>query len=55
MILRRGKWETVLKLATVFEDRLRADHPDLVEEMEGVAQGADVDFISILALNVRSE
>jgi hypothetical protein len=55
MISEPQQWETVLKLATVFEDRLRADHPDLVEEIEGVAQGGDVDFISILALNVRSE
>ncbi|GJN87683.1 hypothetical protein Rhopal_000638-T1 [Rhodotorula paludigena] len=48
-------WDDVLQKAATFEAPLRSQHPDLVEEMEGVADGAGVDFVSILALNVRSE
>lgn len=49
------QWETVLEKARQFDVPLRANHPDLVEEMEGVAEGAGVDYIVILALNTRSE
>ncbi|GAA6053569.1 hypothetical protein JCM3770_005199 [Rhodotorula araucariae] len=48
-------WEQVLEQAAKFEAPLRAAHPDLVEEIEGVAEGAGVDFLAVLALNVRSE
>ncbi|BGP36155.1 hypothetical protein JCM10449v2_000053 [Rhodotorula kratochvilovae] len=48
-------WEQVLEHATKFEAPLRAAHPDLIDEIEGVAEGAGVDFLPILALNVRSE
>lgn len=30
-------------------------YPDLLEEMQGVADGADVPLASIIALNVRTE
>lgn len=50
-----AQWDDVLQKAATFEAPLRSQHPDLVEEMEGMAEGAGVDFVSILALNVRSE
>jgi hypothetical protein len=53
--LKPAQWETVLKMAKPFDEKLRANHPDLVEEMEGVAKGAEVEYMSILSLNVRSE
>jgi isopenicillin-N N-acyltransferase-like protein len=42
-------------MAAIFEPKLRDTQSDLVEEMEGIAEGAGVDFMSVLALNVRSE
>lgn len=44
-----------MEKAKQFDAPLRAAHPDLVEEMEGVAEGAGVDYMVILALNTRSE
>jgi isopenicillin-N N-acyltransferase like protein len=49
------QWESVLEKAKQFDAPLRANHPDLVEEMEGVAEGAGVEYTVILALNTRSE
>ncbi|GAA5912654.1 hypothetical protein JCM6882_004702 [Rhodosporidiobolus microsporus] len=48
-------WDRVLEAARLFDAPLRSGHPDLVEEMEGVAEGAQVPFVEILALNCRSE
>jgi isopenicillin-N N-acyltransferase-like protein len=41
--------------ATKFLSALENKHSRYVEEMRGVASGADVDFLDILALNVRTE
>ncbi|GAA6025232.1 hypothetical protein JCM10207_001411 [Rhodosporidiobolus poonsookiae] len=48
-------WDRVLQAARLFDAPLRKQHPDLIEEIEGVAEGARVPFEEILALNCRSE
>lgn len=48
-------WPTVRTAAVRFLPMLKASWPAYVEEMEGLADGAGVDFESILALNVRTE
>ncbi|GAA5865216.1 hypothetical protein JCM8547_008317 [Rhodosporidiobolus lusitaniae] len=48
-------WDKVLQAARQFDEPLRGKHADLVEEMEGVAEGAEVPYEEILALNCRSE
>ena len=48
-------WPAVQGVAQKFEPNLKTLCPDLVDEMRGVADGAGVDFESILALNVRTE
>ncbi|KAI9695476.1 MAG: hypothetical protein M1820_008578 [Bogoriella megaspora] len=51
----RLNWNQVCDTALKFLPFLESRHPDLVEEMKGVASGAGVPFPSILALNVRTE
>ena len=34
---------------------IRAYRPDLIEEMEGIAEGAGLDFGTILLMNARTE
>lgn len=48
-------WTEVCKTATKFLPFLENFFDPLVEEMRGIAEGASVDFESILALNVRTE
>ncbi|MDO5532605.1 C45 family autoproteolytic acyltransferase/hydolase [Sutterella sp.] len=48
-------WETAYEKAAVYEEPIRAYRPDLIEEMQGIAEGAGVDFRTILLMNCRSE
>ncbi|KAI1764847.1 AAT-domain-containing protein [Hypoxylon sp. FL1150] len=48
-------WEQVLQEATKYVEPLRKIEPRYVEEIQGIADGAGVSFLDILALNVRSE
>lgn len=48
-------WDAALEKAAVYEAPIRAYRPDLIEEMEGIAEGAGTDFRTILLLNCRSE
>ncbi|KAK0392121.1 hypothetical protein NLU13_1619 [Sarocladium strictum] len=48
-------WTAVRAEAKKFLPALQSMHPRYVEELEGVASGAGVDFLDILALNVRTE
>jgi len=48
-------WPEACQIALQFVPMLTASWPGYVEEMKGIAVGADVDFESILALNVRTE
>jgi isopenicillin-N N-acyltransferase like protein len=48
-------WEKSKALASSYLPALEENEPDLIEEMKGIAAGAGVDFLDILALNLRSE
>ncbi|KAK4939846.1 hypothetical protein LTR10_019913 [Elasticomyces elasticus] len=48
-------WAESCVRAETYLSSLEQNEPDLVEEMRGIAAGAGVDFLDILALNLRSE
>ncbi|RDW69451.1 AAT-domain-containing protein [Coleophoma cylindrospora] len=48
-------WPSVKKFALQYQPYLAQEWPLYVSEMEGVADGADVGYLDILALNVRTE
>lgn len=48
-------WSRVCDTAAKFEPLLLNDWPDYCTEMKGVAEGAGVSYLSILAMNVRTE
>lgn len=48
-------WPTVLKLAEEFRASLERKTPSLYLEMQGIAEGAGVGILDIVALNCRSE
>ncbi|WP_433436929.1 C45 family autoproteolytic acyltransferase/hydolase [Nonomuraea sp. CA-141351] len=48
-------WDQVLGRAARWVAPSRAFAPELVEEMEGIAEGAGVGFLDVLALNARGE
>jgi isopenicillin-N N-acyltransferase-like protein len=48
-------WPTVRKEAARFQTPIAAFRPSYVEEMCGIADGADIDFTDVLAINVRTE
>ncbi|OKL62190.1 hypothetical protein UA08_02329 [Talaromyces atroroseus] len=48
-------WEDVKKRATIFIPTLERLYPEILKEIQGIADGAQLDREDILALNVRSE
>lgn len=48
-------WDRVRERAGVFVTTLEALGPECVEEMRGIARGADVRFEDVIALNARTE
>jgi isopenicillin-N N-acyltransferase like protein len=48
-------WPAVREVAARFEPVVQRALPDLGEEMRGIAEGAGVAFLDVLALNVRTE
>lgn len=48
-------WEKVRGVAMDFEPTIRRKWPDYLEEMRGVAEGAEVQLSDIIACNVRTE
>ncbi|KAL5514130.1 hypothetical protein ACEPAG_2891 [Sanghuangporus baumii] len=48
-------WPKVLEYAEKFEPTIQKLAPDLYSEIQGIAKGADVPLIEIIALNARSE
>ncbi|KAJ5185339.1 Glycoside hydrolase family 1 [Penicillium cf. griseofulvum] len=48
-------WKDVREVATEFQATLRKITPHLLMEMEGIAEGAGLDVLDIIALNCRSE
>ncbi|MCE8021691.1 peptidase C45 acyl-coenzyme A--6- aminopenicillanic acid acyl-transferase [Halomonas sp. MCCC 1A11036] len=49
------RWEEARDRACHFEAQIALGFPAILEEMNGIAWGAGVDFIDILTLNCRSE
>lgn len=48
-------WAESKDRASTYLPALERNEPDLVQEMRGIAAGAGVEFLDILALNLRSE
>ncbi|KAK1847364.1 isopenicillin n acyltransferase [Colletotrichum chrysophilum] len=49
------EWSTVRERTLEFVPHLKAKFPRYYEEMEGIAEGAGVDILDVVALNIRSE
>ncbi|KAK5171367.1 uncharacterized protein LTR77_004511 [Saxophila tyrrhenica] len=49
------EWPQVRQIAMDFEPNLRRKWPRYVDEMQGLADGADVELADIIACNVRTE
>ena len=48
-------WEDARNLSEFYLSKTRDFNPDYVEEMQGIAEGANVDLLDIAALNARTE
>ena len=48
-------WEDARRISEKYLDLTRDFEPDYVEEMRGIAEGAEVDLLDIAALNARTE
>lgn len=48
-------WATVRREAARFEAPIAGFRPDYLAEMRGIAEGAGIDLIDVLAINVRTE
>lgn len=48
-------WADVRNVAKEFHPALARLTPDLLAEMEGIAEGAGLDLLDVVALNCRSE
>ena len=48
-------WEKARKLSEFYLEKTREFAPDYVEEMQGIADGANTDLLDIAALNARTE
>ena len=48
-------WEEARKISEYYLERTGDFEPDYVEEMRGIAEGANVDLLDIAALNARTE
>ncbi|KAF7186408.1 Acyl-coenzyme A:6-aminopenicillanic-acid-acyltransferase 40 kDa form [Pseudocercospora fuligena] len=49
------EWHEVQEIATKFEPVIQSRWPSFLEEMGGIAEGAQVPLIDIIAINVRTE
>lgn len=48
-------WSTVRDKTAEFQPFLKSTYPRYYEEIEGIAEGAKLDVLDVLALNIRSE
>ena len=48
-------WDEAKVISKEFLPFIRSYSPELLDELEGIAQGADVEFADLLTLNSRSE
>ncbi|GAB3119373.1 C45 family autoproteolytic acyltransferase/hydolase [Glaciibacter psychrotolerans] len=51
----RWDWDQVLAESALFVEPIRAFGPQYLEEMRGIAVGSGLDFLDVLALNLRTE
>jgi isopenicillin-N N-acyltransferase-like protein len=49
------EWGAAVERASRYEDSIGAFSPEILEEIRGIAEGAQVEIGSVLALNARSE
>lgn len=54
-VIGNASWNEITGEARKYLPAVEKHFPELVEEMQGVAEGAEVDFASIMAINARSE
>lgn len=48
-------WDKAYELSKPYSKEIEKYRPELVEEMQGIADGAGLDFNTVLTLNCRSE
>ncbi|KAF8148526.1 putative acyl-CoA:6-aminopenicillanic-acid-acyltransferase [Mycena galopus ATCC 62051] len=48
-------WPAVRNIGVAYQNTIRSLTPEIYVEMEGIAKGADVNILDIVALNARSE
>jgi isopenicillin-N N-acyltransferase like protein len=48
-------WAAVRELASAFVEPIGSVYPNYLTEMKGIAEGANLDLLDVLAINVRSE
>jgi len=48
-------WPAAVERASLYEDSIGAFSPEILEEIRGIAEGAQVEIGAVLALNARSE
>jgi len=51
----RMNWEMACKAAMRYEKSIMGFRPEYIEEMKGIAEGAQVEYAEIMAINCRSE
>lgn len=48
-------WEKIISLIDPYIGKVKVFAPDLIEEVKGIAEGANLSFKDIFAINARSE
>src|SRR5215467_1878498 len=48
-------WQDIKEITARFEPTIASFDPTYVDEMRGIAEGADVDYAGIVLLNARTE
>ncbi|KAJ7037333.1 acyl-coenzyme A:6-aminopenicillanic acid acyl-transferase-domain-containing protein [Mycena alexandri] len=48
-------WQAVRNISVAYQNTIRFLAPDIYDEMEGIAEGANLSILDIVALNARSE
>ncbi|KAJ7839143.1 hypothetical protein B0H14DRAFT_2787860 [Mycena olivaceomarginata] len=48
-------WPAVRNISVAYQNTIRSLTPDIYDEMEGIAEGANLSILDIVALNARSE
>lgn len=48
-------WDVARSRASKYQNSIKANYPEIWDELNGIATGSELDVLDILALNVRSE